>query len=635
MKTERNKILHQIKKKLIELKEESLDERVKEIDQIKDSAKMFKAVNMLSRKKYENPYIHNEDGRSVVNPEQIYRIINSHFQTQFKDEGAEKLEPFEGDPRKLNSPITKEEVMKSVTKLNNNRSAGYDNISAELIKYGPDALHNSLPTIMNEAFEKHNDIETGVGILVSLPKPGKVKGPVKNLRPVILLPIIRKMLSNIVLERTKPKVENFLSRSQSAYRQFRSTSDIVWAHKWLIARVHMYQEKIYITGIDMSSAFDTIKREKLLEILSSFLNSDEIRMIRLLLSNTTLKIKLNNVNTEPFESNIGSPQGDALSGTLFNIYFEHALSNVRSFFNVDETLTFPQEAIYADDADFITTDKQKQEDLKSHIKDILLEDNLKVNESKTEETTLERKIKVPYRCEKTQGINLKIIKQDCEERWRTVKKLGSLLGDVEDVSRRKQLAIVAMNKLSNIWIRKDKIKQTLKVKLYKSLVKPILLYNSGTWGLTKKEEESLNSFHRQQLRKVLNVKYPAHISNEQVYRQTGEDVLSLEILRNRWKLFGHVLRSHPETPAQKAMNYYFEKSNAKKFRGRPVITLPVSLHNDIIMLKKHNTFKNRYNSITQLKSIHDLKSLRTLAQERQTWTALVNDIYVAAKAEKN
>ena len=64
------------------------------------------------------------------------------------------------------------------------------------------------------------------------------------------------------------------------------------------------------------------------------------------------------------------------------------------------------------------------------------------------------------------------------------------MGDVEDVSRRKQLAIVAMNKLNNIWIRKDKIKQTLNVKLYKSLVKPILLYNSGTWGLTKKEEES-------------------------------------------------------------------------------------------------------------------------------------------------
>ena len=50
----------------------------------------------------------------------------------------------------------------------------------------------------------------------------------------------------------------------------------------------------------------------------------------------------------------------------------------------------PQEAIYADNADFITDDKQKQEDLKSYIKDILLEENLKVNESRTEETTMRK-----------------------------------------------------------------------------------------------------------------------------------------------------------------------------------------------------------------------------------------------------
>ena len=77
------------------MKEISLDERVKEIDEIKDSAKMFKAVNMLSRKKFENPYIHDENGRNVVNPEQIYKILNSHFQNQFEDASVKKLEPFE------------------------------------------------------------------------------------------------------------------------------------------------------------------------------------------------------------------------------------------------------------------------------------------------------------------------------------------------------------------------------------------------------------------------------------------------------------------------------------------------------------------------------------------------------------
>ena len=32
--------------------------------------------------------------------------------------------------------------------------------------------------------------------------------------------------------------------------------------------------------------------------------------------------------------------------------------------------------------------------------------------------------------------------------------------------------------------------------------------------------------------------------------------------------------------AQKAMTYYFEKSNLKKFRGRPLITLPSSIHSN-------------------------------------------------------
>ena len=523
--------------------------------------------------------------------------------------------------------------MSSIRKLHNNRSAGYDNISAELIKYGPENLHNILPTIINEAFEKHADIETGIGILVPLQKPGKVKGPVKNLRPIVLLPIIRKVLSNIVLERIRPKVEDFLSESQSAYRQYRSTSDIVWAYKWLIARTQVYQEQIYITGIDMSSAFDTIKREKLLEILSSFLENDELRIIRLLLSNTTLTIKLNNVKAEPFQSNTGSPQGDALSGTLFNIYLEYALRKIRSFFKNDTISSLPQETIYADDVDFITTEKEKQHNLSKYVKEILLEENLKVNESKTEETILERKIKVPYRCERTEGINLKITKLDNEEKWRTVNKLGSLLGDIEDVCRRKQLSIAALNKLQSIWIRKEKIKQALKIKLYKSLVKPVLVYNLGTWGLTRKEEEDLNAFHRQQLRRILNIKYPTIISNKQLYKQTGEEVLSLEILQSRWRLFGHVLRLSPETPAQKAMNYYFENSNSKNFRGRPTTTLPNSLHNDIIRLTNY-THNNKYN-FTQLKSIDDIRNLRLLAQDRKRWSTLVKDIYEAAKAERD
>ena len=85
-------------------------------------------------------------------------------------------------------------------------------------------------------------------------------------------------------------------------------------------------------------------------------------MIQLLLINTTLDVRKNNAETEPFSSNMGSPQGDALSGVLFNIYFEESLRQVRNFRHEinskdDEksgnwSPTFlPQKAIYADDAD--------------------------------------------------------------------------------------------------------------------------------------------------------------------------------------------------------------------------------------------------------------------------------------------
>ena len=229
------------------------------------------------------------------------------------------------------------------------------------------------------------------------------------------------------MQRIKPKVENYLSPSQSAYRQFRSTSDIIWAYRWLISRTQIVKETIYVTGIDMSSAFDTIKREKLIEIINTFLDEDDTRIIRFLLTNTTLEIKMNNVETQTFESNIGSPQGDGLSGTLFNVYFEYVLRKLRT--KLDENCTIPytimpDETIYADDADFLTTNMKKDAELNRIVKNILFEDNLKVNETKTENTMIVR----------TERKN---------EKWRTVKTLGSLLGDSEDIARRKLLSIVS------------------------------------------------------------------------------------------------------------------------------------------------------------------------------------------------
>ena len=88
---------------------------------------------------------------------------------------------------------TLDEVTKIIMKLNNNRAQGYDKIAAEMIKYGPEELHQKITSILNKCVSNNLDINTGFGLLAPLQKPGKTKGPMTNLRPVILLPVIRKI----------------------------------------------------------------------------------------------------------------------------------------------------------------------------------------------------------------------------------------------------------------------------------------------------------------------------------------------------------------------------------------------------------------------------------------------------------
>ena len=113
----------------------------------------------------------------------------------------------------LEHEITLDEVTKSIMKLNNNRAPGYDKITTEMIKYGPEKLNQKITSILNNCISNNLDINTGFEILAPLQKPGKTKGPVIDLRPAILLPIIRKILSNVVLARIKPKVDKYLSLS--------------------------------------------------------------------------------------------------------------------------------------------------------------------------------------------------------------------------------------------------------------------------------------------------------------------------------------------------------------------------------------------------------------------------------------
>ena len=58
------------------------------------------------------------------------------------------------------------------------------------------------------------------------------------------------------------------------------------------------------------------------------------------------------------------------------------------------------------------------------------------------------------------------------------------MGDAEDILRKKQLSTTVFHNLINICIRKNRIREHVWLKLYKTIVKLVLMWNIQIWDLT-------------------------------------------------------------------------------------------------------------------------------------------------------
>ena len=134
----------------------------------------------------------------------------------------------------------------------------------------------------------------------------------------------------------------------------------------------------------------------------------------------------------------------------------------------------PNECTYADDHDDITLHQQRQNLFSKMVKEVLEKENLFINESKTEHIVIKKDTRI-------------------NEKWRLAKKLGTLLGDSEDIARRKQLACASMKSTKQLWTRRKLTKLNTKLKLHRTLVKSVLTYNLKTCGFTEYDRKKLDS----------------------------------------------------------------------------------------------------------------------------------------------
>ena len=102
-----------------------------------------------------------------------------------------------------------------------------------------------------------------------------------------------------------------------------------------------------------------------------------------------------------------------------------------------------------------------------------------------------------------------------------------------------------------------------------------------------------------------DIKFPVKITNKSLCKKCQEKPLSLQILKARWNLFGHILRRDSDIPANKATRAYFIQYG-HKLRGRPTTTLSIVLNRDLGLIDHF-----------RLQSTDDLVKITELARDRE------------------
>ena len=108
-------------------------------------------------------------------------------------------------------------------------------------------------------------------------------------------------------------------RSSIVGRTILPTADVVWGHRWLAAKCQRYKYVLEILSIDLSRAFDTIRRKKLLDVC----------IHSCLVSETKITVRVNDALSAPFNSTVGTPQRHSLSPVLFVVYLKAAHRTLR------------------------------------------------------------------------------------------------------------------------------------------------------------------------------------------------------------------------------------------------------------------------------------------------------------------
>ena len=248
-------------------------------------------------------------------------------------------EPLEG-LHAIDSDISKEEILKSIEKLKNNKSSGHDKIYPETLKYLKYYLVDILKVIFNHCLSsgEYPDNWAISGIIPVYKNKGDKSNP-NNYRGISLQVVISKVFCSIINNRLLSLFEsnNVLNDTQFGFRKGYSTIDQCFNLELLLEYyVNVIKKPIFTCFVDFEKAFDKVHHATLwYKLIQRNINGKLFRIIQnMYIKAKSYVIDGNTSLNDLFSIDIGVLQGNVLSTTLF-AYFLVDLEELLEIYNHD------------------------------------------------------------------------------------------------------------------------------------------------------------------------------------------------------------------------------------------------------------------------------------------------------------
>ena len=496
--------------------------------------------------------IKSENGKVLMEEEKVRQRWKEYFDNLLNQENPrERREIRTEETEREVEDISVEEVRTGLRKMKMGKAQGPDDIPVEawiaLGNKGVEFLVNLFNRFLRG--EKMPE-EWRRSVLVPLYKG---KGDIKecgNYRGIKLMSHTMKLWERVIEARIRKEVT--ITEQQFGFMPGRSTTDAIFSLRMMLEKWSEGQKAVHCVFIDLEKAYDRIPREELWECLRLAETSEcYIRIIKDMYEGATTTVRSAAGLSDEFKVGVGLHQGSALSPFLFAIIMDKLTENIRK--------EAPWDMLFADD---IVLSRQNHRELEEDLemwRNALEKRGLKLSRSKTEYL----KVGGFYDGEelKMQGEMVKKVKN--------FKYLGSTVSSdgrcEEEVRRRIQAGWMSWKKVSGVLCDR-KLSARVKGKMYKSVVRPAMLYGMETVAVTERLVGKMEVAELKMVRWALGVTRRDKIRNEYVRGTAKIAKLGNKLRGARLRWYGHVRRREEGYVGKRMLEMTVP---GRRNRGRP------------------------------------------------------------------